>query len=274
MINNNILHRFFRRVCGGKRMRVELLAYTPEAQVIVASAAKLCYSAADIDAIMEKQTPEETERFLATLVDMGHESPIEHAYFTFAIEGVSRALLAQITRHRIASFSVQSQRYVRENAFDYVIPPRVEKCPEAMDEFEKAMKSAQESYDKIAAALAEAEAEELVKNGIDPVAAKKAAGRAVLEDARFVLPNACDTKMILTMNARSLMNFFELRCCERAQWEIRAVATKMLELVRKACPTLFKNAGPGCLKGACPEKKMCCGKAAQVREKFAKLGEM
>ena len=166
MINNNVLYRFFRRVCGGKRMRVELLAYTPEAQVIVASAAKLCYSAADIDAIMEKQTPEETERFLATLVDMGHESPIEHAYFTFAIEGVSRALLAQITRHRIASFSVQSQRYVRENAFDYVIPPRVEKCPEAMAEFEKAMKSAQESYDKIAAALAEAEAEEDVETTV------------------------------------------------------------------------------------------------------------
>ena len=104
------------------KMRVELLAYTPEAQVIVASAAKLCYSAADIDAIMEKQTPEETEKFLTKLVDMGHESPIEHAYFTFAIEGVSRALLAQITRHRIASFSVQSQRYVRENAFDFVVP--------------------------------------------------------------------------------------------------------------------------------------------------------
>ena len=108
-------------------MRVELLAYTPEAQVIVASAAKLCYSAADIDAIMEKQTPEETEKFLTKLVDMGHESPIEHAYFTFAIEGVSRALLAQITRHRIAAFSVQSQRYVRENAVDFVVPPRVEK---------------------------------------------------------------------------------------------------------------------------------------------------
>ena len=129
-------------------MRVELLAYTPEAQVIVASAAKLCYSAADIDAIMEKQTPEETEKFLTKLVDMGHESPIEHAYFTFAIEGVSRALLAQITRHRIASFSVQSQRYVRENAFDFVVPPRVENCPEAKAEFEKAMKSAQESYDR------------------------------------------------------------------------------------------------------------------------------
>ncbi len=255
------------------KMRVELLAYTPEAQVIVASAAKLCYSAADIDAIMEKQTPEETEKFLTKLVDMGHESPIEHAYFTFAIEGVSRALLAQITRHRIASFSVQSQRYVRENAFDFVVPPRVEKCPEAKAEFEKAMKSAQESYDRIAQALAKAEAAELVAGGMDAAAAEKTAGRAVLEDARFVLPNACDTKMIMTMNARSLMNFFELRCCERAQWEIRDVATQMLALVRKACPTLFKNAGPRCWKGPCPEKKMCCGKTAQVREKFDKLGE-
>ena len=210
-------------------MRVELLAYTPEAQVIVASAAKLCYSAADIDAIMEKQTPEETEKFLTKLVDMGHESPIEHAYFTFAIEGVSRALLAQITRHRIASFSVQSQRYVRENAFDFVVPPRIEKCPEAKAEFEKAMKSAQESYDRIAQALAKAEAAELVAGGMDAAAAEKTAGRAVLEDARFVLPNACDTKMIMTMNARSLMNFFELRCCERAQWEIRDAWNKNFE---------------------------------------------
>ena len=118
-------------------MRVELLAYTPEAQVIVASAAKLCYSPADIDAIMKKQSPEETERFLDMLTAMRHESPVEHAYFTFAIEGVSRAFLAQITRHRIASFSVQSQRYVRENCFEFVVPPRISQNPEALAEFKK-----------------------------------------------------------------------------------------------------------------------------------------
>ncbi len=255
-------------------MRVELLAYTPEAQVIVASAAKLCYSPADIDAIMKKQSPEETERFLDMLTAMGHESPVEHAYFTFAIEGVSRAFLAQITRHRIASFSVQSQRYVRENCFEFVVPPRISQNPEALAEFKKAMANAQKSYDTIADILKKEEKDKLIKDdGKDEAAAEKAAEKAVLEDARFVLPNACDTKMIVTMNARSLYNFFAHRCCMRAQWEIRAVADEMLKLVKRVYPHLFRKAGPSCVKGPCPEGKMSCGMAQEQKIKYAGLGE-
>lgn len=254
-------------------MRVELLAYTPEAQVIVASAAKLCYSPSDIDDIMEKQTPEVTEKFLDMLVSMGHESPVEHAYFTFAIEGVSRALLAQITRHRIASYSVQSQRYVRADKFDVVTPPKIAENAQALAEFEKAMENAQESYDKIAAFLKKSEKERLMAEGMDELSADKKAEKAVLEDARFVLPNACATKMIVTMNARSLYNFFSHRCCIRAQWEIREVANEMLRLVKGACPQLFKNAGPSCVRGNCSEGKMSCGLAAEQRKRFSEMNK-
>ena len=250
-------------------MRVELLTYTPEAQVLIASAAKLCYSSSDIDAIMEKQTPEATEKFLNKLISMGHESPLEHAYFTFGIEGVSRALLAQITRHRIASFSVQSQRYVRADSFEYVVPHTVADDPQALEVFEQAMRSAQESYEKLAQILKQKKCEQLTAEGMEPEAAMKSAERAVLEDARFVLPNACATKMIVTMNTRSLYNFFQHRCCNRAQWEIRELATEMLRLVKQVAPVLFKNAGPGCVAGACTEGAMSCGKAAEVRGKFA-----
>lgn len=252
-------------------MRVELLAYTPQAQVIVAAAAKLCYSPADIDSILEKQTPEVTEKFLDMLVSMGHESPIEHAYYTFAIEGVSRSLLAQITRHRIASFSVQSQRYVRENEFEFVVPPAIAAQPEALEEFKTAMRNAQASYDKIAAILKQSGTAELTASGMDAQAAAKKAEKTAIEDARFVLPNACDTKMIVTMNARSLHNFFNHRCCMRAQWEIRELATQMLRLVKKATPQLFRNAGPFCVKGPCNQGNMSCGNADKVREKFREL---
>lgn len=252
-------------------MRVELLAYTPEAQVIVASAAKLCYSPADIDEILKKQTPEATEKFIDMLVSMGHESPVEHAYYTFAIENVSRSLLAQITRHRMASFSVQSQRYVREKEFEYIVPPRIKANPEAFEEFKDAMRHCQESYDKIAGLLKEERINELISSGTELDAASRKAEKEAIEDARFVLPNACDTKMIVTMNARSLYNFFNHRCCMRAQWEIRELATEMLRLVKRVSPQLFKNAGPFCMKGACTQGSMSCGKAVQVREKFREL---
>jgi len=252
-------------------MRVELLAYTPEAQVIVAAAAKLCYSASDIEAIMQKQTPEVTEKFLNTLAAMGHESPIEHAVFTFGIEGVSRALLAQITRHRIASFSVQSQRYVNMTDFNCVVPPRIAENPEALAIYNEAVEETKSAYTRLAEVLVKAETEQYVSEGMEPEAAAKKASKAVLEDARFILPNGCETKMVVTMNARSLYNFFSLRCCERAQWEIRAVADEMLRLVKQACPQLFSKAGPKCVRGACGEGAMSCGKTAAIREKYKNL---
>ncbi len=252
-------------------MLVKLLAYTPEPEKAVACAAKLCYSAADIDTLYEGLTEEKVSSFLDHLSAIGHESPIEHASFTFGIEGVSRSLLAQITRHRLASFSVQSQRYVRENAFSFVLPPEIEAVPEAKEEFLKAMEEDQRHYESLTSILAAKHKRELLAQGEEEKAAVRKAEKKAIEDARFVLPNACCTKMVCTMNARSLMNFFALRCCNRAQWEIRELATQMLREVKAVAPHLFQNAGPGCVRGACPEGSMSCGKAAETQEKFKAL---
>ena len=252
-------------------MLVKLLAYTPEPEKAVACAAKLCYSAADIDTLYEGLTEEKVSSFLDHLSAIGHESPIEHASFTFGIEGVSRSPLAQITRHRLASFSVQSQRYVRENAFSFVLPPEIEAVPEAKEEFLKAMEEDQRHYESLTSILAAKHKRELLAQGEEEKAAVRKAEKKAIEDARFVLPNACCTKMVCTMNARSLMNFFALRCCNRAQWEIRELATQMLREVKAVAPHLFQNAGPGCVRGACPEGSMSCGKAAEMREKFKAL---
>lgn len=253
-------------------MKVELLTYTPDADKIVAAAAKLCYAKSDIPSLMEGLTPEKTESFLKILSDLGHESPVEHASFTFGIEGVSRALLAQITRHRIASFSVQSQRYVSKLDFEYITPPEIEAIPEAKAEFVKAMEEDAEHYEKLRALLTEKHKAALIAEGKDEKTATKAAEKMANEDARFVLPNACDTKIIMTMNVRSLYHFFELRCCNRAQWEIRELATEMLRLVKGVAPHLFATAGPSCVYGACSEGAYSCGKAAEMRAKFKNLG--
>ena len=254
-------------------MKVRLLAYTPEPEKTVASAAKLCYAAADIDTVRDGLTEEKTAAFVEMLADMGHESPIEHASFTFGIEGVSRALLAQITRHRIASFSVQSQRYVREDQFDYVTPPEIAADERALAVYKEAMENDQKYYDRLAAILKEKHIKELVEEGVDEKQAARIAEKKAIEDARFVLTNACDTKMIMTVNARSLLNFFRHRCCNRAQWEIRELADKMLEEVYAVAPNLFKKAGPSCVAGSCPEGKMSCGKASEVRKKYEQLKE-
>lgn len=253
--------------------KVTLLAFTPHPEHTIASAAKLCYSASDIDGIREGLTDEKAASFVEMLAEIGHESPIEHASFTFGIEGVSRALLAQITRHRIASFSVQSQRYVAENDFEFVTPPEIANEPEALKLFNEAMQRDKEYYEKITAVLKEKHKAEFLAEGKDEKSAERAAEKKAIEDARFVLPNACDTKMVVTMNARSLQNFFRHRCCNRAQWEIREVANQMLCLVTAVAPNLFKNAGPSCVSGGCPEGKMTCGKIKEVREYYKSLKE-
>ena len=253
-------------------MKVILLAHTPEPEKTIAAAAKLCYSPSGVTELKDSLTDDKAAGFVEMLAEIGHESPIEHASFTFGIEGVSRAFLAQITRHRIASYSVQSQRYVKKDAFDYIMPPEIEKNAEAKAEYEKAMAQCQEHYDKIAEILTDVHLKEMTANGIDEKTAKRNASKKAIEDARFVLPNACDTKMVVTMNARSLMNFFAHRCCNRAQWEIRAVADEMLRLVKEVAPELFKYAGPSCLRGGCPEGKMSCGKLKEMREKYLKNG--
>lgn len=253
-------------------MKVTLIAHTPEPERTVAAAAKLCYSPADLDTVMDHLTPEKTRSFLTMLGELGHESPMEHASFTFGIEGVSRSLLAQITRHRIASYSVQSQRYVKESAFEFVLPPEIEAMPETKREFLAAMEEDQRHYERLAELLQRKHETEFLAQGLSEKEAKRKAEKKAIEDARFVLPNACATKLICTMNARELMNFFTHRCCNRAQWEIRALADEMLRQVKAVAPALFQKAGPPCLRGSCPEGKMSCGKANEVRERFGKMG--
>ena len=251
--------------------KVYLLAHTPNPEHTVASAAKLCYSSSNISDLSNNLSNEQAASFVEMLSQIGHESPIEHASFTFGIEGVSRSLLAQITRHRIASFSVKSQRYVREGNFEYVTPPAIENDPEALALYKEIMAADQEKYDKIAAILKETHKADFIAAGKDEKTAERLAEKKAIEDARFVLPNACETQMVLTMNARSLMNFFKIRCCKRAQWEIQDVANQMLALVSKVAPNIFKNAGPSCLRGGCSEGKMSCGKPDEVREFYKGL---
>ena len=241
-------------------LKVRLLTHTPDPQKIMAAAAKLCYARADIDSVMDGLTPEKTDDFIDMLSSLGHESPMEHMTFTFGIENVSRALLAQITRHRMASFSVQSQRYVKETDFEFIVPPAIAEDKAASDKYLQTMADIAKSYNELADILKT----RYISEGMDARAAEKKA----IEDARFVLPNACTTKMIVTMNARSLLNFFKLRCCSRAQWEIRELATRMLMLVKEVAPCVFKNAGPACVRGACSEGSMTCGKAKEMRKKF------
>lgn len=256
-------------------MKVTLISHTPCPEKIVASAAKLCYSDTGLDTMLEGLDDEKAADFVQMLASIGHESPIEHVSFTFGIEGVSRTLLAQITRHRIASFSVQSQRYVKKSSFVYITPPEISGDKEAEAIFEKSMNDSLESYNRLADILEEKHYRSFVDIGMDEKTARSRAEKKAIEDARFVLPNACETKMAVTMNARSLINFFRLRCCSRAQWEIKAVADEMLRLCCKAAPSIFKNAGPSCVKdGKCPEGKMTCGKYSEVTEFYKQMKQI
>lgn len=254
-------------------VKVTLLAHTPNPEATVAAAAKLCYSPSDIDAIRDGLTPEKTAAFVEMLSEIGHESPIEHVSFTFGVEGISRACSHQLVRHRIASYSQKSQRYVSEDSFEYVIPPEVEGIPEAKEEFIRQMQEIEIGYKRLAELLTNKHAENFKSQGLDEKQALQKAKKKAFEDARFLLPNACETKIIVTMNARSLNNFFRHRCCNRAQWEIKQVADKMLAEVLKVAPNLFKNAGPSCVFGSCPEGKMTCGRIKSVREEYSKLKE-
>ncbi len=254
-------------------MKVTLLTHTPFPEHTVASAARLCYSPATIDEVRGRLTEEKTAAFVDMLAEIGHESPIEHASFTFGVEVVSRSLLAQLTRHRMASFSVQSQRYVAESHFEYVVPPEIAAIPEAAERYRRAMAEDQEHYEALTALLKEKHRTAFLAAGMEEKAADRAAEKKAIEDARFVLPNACTTKLIMTMNARSLQNFFHHRCCNRAQWEIRELAELMLAECVAVAPHLFKNAGPSCVNGACPEGKMGCGRAVEMREKYRRLKE-
>lgn len=237
-------------------LKVSILSNTPNPEDVVALSARLCYSAVGIDELKEILSQEEKERLINLLRKSGHLSPFEHVTFTFAIEGISRACSHQLVRHRLASYSQQSQRYVsEEEGFEYIIPPLIKNDPDLENIFLEAMEKSHEYYCKLI--------KELRNRGIK--------GEVAMQDARYVLPNAAETKIVMTMNARELLHFFRVRCCNRAQWEIRHLAIETLKLVKKIAPLLFINAGPACLTGKCPEGKFTCGKAQQVRKKFKNM---
>lgn len=253
-------------------MKVILLEHTPDPERLIATAAKLCYSSSDISSLRDGLTEDKTKSFIEMLVSIGHESVMEHVYFTFGIEGISRACSHQLVRHRIASYSQKSQRYVNENGFDFVTPPAIAAVPDAKAEFDKQMTAVTEAYAKIADILTEEHKKAFIVDGLSEKDAASKARKLANEDARFILPNACETKIVVTMNVRSLFNFFRHRCCNRAQWEIREVAVEMLRLCREAAPTVFGYAGPSCvMTGKCPEGKMSCGKMAELKAYFAQL---
>lgn len=238
-------------------LKVQIIAHTPDPERVIASSAKLCYSQVGIDEINENMTDEEVQKFLNILINMKHFSPSEHASFTFAIEGVSRALLAQITRHRMASFSVVSQRYVNlKDTFQYIMPEEIRDTPEAIQIYKNSITQSLEDY----TGLFEILQQKYINSGMSVSQAEKKA----IENARYVLPNASETKLVVTMNARELMHFFSLRCCSRSQDEIRELADEMLRQVKKVAPTVFKKAGATCTFGACSEGKMSCGKPRPI----------
>lgn len=232
-------------------MRVELLAHTPEPLSLIYAAFRQCYHAGFVADMWPRLLAGEIsfakqEEFVGSVMESGHVSPIEHVSFTFAVSGVSRALTHQLVRHRIASFSQQSQRYVDGGDFEHVLPPAIAKDPEAKRRFTACMEEIGAAYRDLK--------EILERNG------RK--GSAANEDARFVLPQAAASRIVFTMNCRSLLNFFEHRCCTRAQWEIRSMAGSMLALCREVLPAVFRHAGARCERlGYCPEgEKFTCGR--------------
>lgn len=255
-------------------LRVELLSSTKDLDII-AYAGKLCYSKTTISDLKKKLVQSEIDLFVEKLTELGHLSPLEHVSFTFGIEGISRAATHQLVRHRIASYSQQSQRYVKQDQFNYVIPSDILKNEKALEIFLTQMKQIQKSYKEITTNLMDAYIYDYLTktlNTKDIINESKYLHKTLkemdkrkynelekvaIENARYVFPNACETKIIVTMNARALLNFFNERCCVRAQKEIREVAYKMLMLVKKEAPAIFKKAGPKCFGlGYCPENDM------------------
>lgn len=218
------------------KLKVELIDYTPNPDRLVTASARLCYSPKNGEDLFNNMTDEEINKLVKQLVSSGHESPLEHCTFTFAISGVSRVVTHELVRHRIASYSQRSQRYITEDNCNFILPKSIKDNEVACMYYKKALKNVQDAY------------KDLLSCGI------------AKEDARYILPNATETKIMVTMNARSLLNFFKLRTCHRAQPEMQEMANEMLRAVKKVAPVIFSNAGPSCVcKGKCDQGKLSCG---------------
>jgi thymidylate synthase (FAD) len=235
----------------GASLRLSLLQHTPDPDRAVAVAGRLCYAPVSAADLKDEMSDEDVAKLVRILVRSGHHSALEHASFTFAVDGVSRACTHQLVRHRVASYNQQSQRYVRFGEADsFIVPPSIAASAEAQLVFLDAMEKARVAYDRL----------------VDLGLAEGRSKESVQEDARFVLPNAAETKIVVTMNARELRHFFQVRCCRRAQWEINALAWQMRGAVRELSPNLFQGTGPNCLYGECGEGKMTCGRPYRPEE--------
>ena len=216
-------------------MNVILLSHTHDPDALVAAAARICYRDVTASELLKGEEKNLSRSLIADLFRSGHTSTFEHVSFTFGIDGLSRVASHQLVRHRLASFSQQSQRYVKMSPDPeaVIIPPSIQANPEALSLFTESVRKSQETYAQLTAL------------GIPK------------EDARFILPHGHSTRLVMTMNARELHHFFGLRLCRRAQWEIHELAKKMLALCREIAPVLFEKAGPSCIFGKCSEAKSC-----------------
>ncbi len=232
------------------KLNVKLLSHTPEPLSLIYASFRQCYHQGFVGDMWEKLisgeiSKEKQSKFIGEILLTGHASPLEHVSFSFALSGISRALSHQLVRHRIASYSQQSQRYVDAKNMDYIIPPSILKNPKILERYQGFMEEMMKTYEDI-------------KNMLE----EDGRGNLAKEDARMVLPQATSTNLVVTMNCRSLFNFFEHRCCTRAQWEIRNCANQMLKECKKVLPEIFNVGGAICERlGYCPEgEKFTCGK--------------
>lgn len=221
-------------------MKVQLLNYSNNPEKTVALAAKLCYTTKSIEQIIKSIEKEKPDRIIKKIIKLGHYSVLEHVSFTFGIEDISRVTSHQLVRHRLASYAQKSQRYTKITETEpYIIPKEIAHNQDLMLKFQEISAKSTAFY------------LELLEKGIS------------FEDARYILPQATTTNIIFTANARELLHFFRLRCCNRAQWEIRELACNMLKIVKDIAPNIFANAGPPCLNGLCPEGELSCGRPWQ-----------
>ncbi|MBP3906580.1 MAG: FAD-dependent thymidylate synthase [Peptostreptococcaceae bacterium] len=256
-------------------MKVKLLSGTKNPDMVIASAGKLCYSQVGVEEISKKLTQEEIDRFINMLAAIGHESPLEHVSYSFAVEGISRILEIQLVRHRIASYSIQSGRYVKRDNPEFIKPERIKNNKVASKMFDDIAKKSAEAYNNLFLVLM-LELIGYTEDEIEKISLDEAANlvykfyeedikkykkfeKMAIEDARYVHLQSIGIKIVFTMNLRSLINFTRHRCCNRAQTEIRTLAWKLVELIENDCPTLGKNLGAPCQFGKCPEGSMCCG---------------
>lgn len=278
------------------KLNVVVLSHTPEFEQNIVRGARLCYSSASIEELRDKVTPEDAERFLNMILEIGHGSILEHSSITFGIEGVSRSLTHQLVRHRIGcSYSQKSQRYVSEGQFEYIIPKPIAAHESLKADYIKMMERLQEDYNHLTIELLKAQIKERFETGYENKKLKEALAnemeadeivsifketdkklyskleKIAIENARYVLPNACETKIQVTMNVRALFSFFKERLCDRAQEEIRDMAFEMWKACMDISPTIFKYAAPTCVHGKCKEGKMSCGKMLYYKQKHGDI---